>query len=329
MNKKINIGFIGAGHISESMANTITKIGEVIPYAVASRDIERAKKFSNKHGFIKYYGSYEDMLKDEKVDLVYIATPHSHHYEQAVMALNYGKHVLCEKAFTANYNQALEIINLAKEKKLLITEAIWTRYMPMRYKLDQIMKSGVIGNITSLTANLGYTIYNVPRLTDPDLAGGALLDVGVYPINFALMAFGNKIKNITSVCIKTDSGVDAQNSITFSYEDGKMAILNSSILAITDRAGVINGDKGYIVVTNINNTEKITVYSINREIIAVYDAPKQITGYEYEVLAAVKAIKEGALECEDMPHLETLRVMKIMDGLRKEWGVHYSFEKLI
>lgn len=323
---KINIGFIGAGNISRSMAETIIHMDNVSVYAISSRDIKRAEFFATKYGFKNFYGSYEEMLKDEKIDLVYIATPHSLHYEHAKMSLDYGKHVLCEKAFMANYRQAFDIINIAKEKKLLITEAIWTRYMPMRYKLNEIINSGIIGNVSSLTANLGYVINNVPRIIDPSLAGGALLDVGVYPINFALMTFGDKIKNITSSCIKTHSGVDAQNSIIFSYEDAKMAVLNSTMLSITNREGVINGDKGYIVVKNINNTEEINVYSLERELVLNCKTPKQITGYEYEVNASIEAIRKGFLECKDMPHSETLKVMKIMDDLRLEWGVKYPFE---
>jgi predicted dehydrogenase len=323
---KIKMAILGAGNIARSMAETICKMDNVDAYAVAARDIERAEKFAREFEFEKAYGSYEEMLKDKKVDLVYIATPHSHHYEHAIMCLNNGKHVLCEKAFTANAKQAEEVLKLAESKNLLITEAIWTRYMPMAKTLNEVIESGIIGEVTSLNTNLGYVIKNKLRLMEPKLAGGALLDVGVYTINFASMIFGDKIKSISSTAIITESGVDAQNSITLCYEDGKMAILNSSMLAITDRQGVINGDKGYIVVENINNYEKIRVFSSNREEIAVYDAPEQITGYEYEVEAAIKAIENKEIECSQMPHKETLRIMKLMDSLRYEWGVIYPFE---
>ncbi|EKQ54557.1 MULTISPECIES: Gfo/Idh/MocA family oxidoreductase [unclassified Clostridium] len=325
---KVKMGILGAGNIAGLMAETISKMDNVDAYAVAARDLERAEKFSNEYGFEKAYGSYEEMLKDENIDLVYIATPHSHHYEHAIMCLNNGKHVLCEKAFTANAKQAEEVMKLAESKGLLITEAIWTRYMPMAKTLNEVIESGVIGKVTSLNVNLGYVISHKERIMKPELAGGALLDIGVYTINFAAMVFGDKIKNISSTAIKTESGVDAQNSITICFEDGRMAILNSSILAITDRQGVINGDKGYIVVENINNYEKIRVFSSDREEIAVYDAPKQITGYEYEVEVAIQAIENKEIECPQMPHKETLRIMKIMDSLRHEWGVIYPFEQI-
>ncbi|OOM81383.1 Gfo/Idh/MocA family oxidoreductase [Clostridium sp. BL-8] len=325
---KVKMGILGAGSIARLMAETITKMENVDAYAVAARDLERAEKFANEYGFEKAYGSYEEMLKDESLDLVYIATPHSHHYEHAAMCLNHGKHVLCEKAFTADAKQAEKLIKLAESKGLLITEAIWTRYMPMAKTLNEVIESGVIGKVTSLNVNLGYAITHKARIMDPELAGGALLDLGVYTINFASMVFGDKIKSISSTAIKTESGVDAQNSITICFEDGKMAILNSSIFAITDRQGVINGDNGYIVVENINNYEKIRAFSSDREEIAVYDAPKQITGYEYEVEAAIQAIENKEIECPQMPHKETIRIMKIMDSLRHEWGVIYPFEQI-
>jgi len=323
---KMKMAILGAGSIARQMAFTISKMENVDTYAVAARDFERAVKFAKEFGFEKAYGSYEEMLNDENVDLVYIATPHSHHYEHSIMCLNHGKHVLCEKAFTASAKQAEEILKLAESKKLLITEAIWTRYMPMAKTLNEVIESGIIGEVTSLNTNLGYTIKDIPRMIEPKLAGGALLDLGVYTINFASMIFGDKIKSISSTAIKTQSGVDAQNSITLCYEDGKMAILNSTMLAVTDRQGVINGDKGYIVVENINNYEKIRVFSLDREEIAVYDRPKQISGYEYEVEAAIKAIQNKQIECPQMPHKETLRIMKLMDSLRHEWGVYYPFE---
>jgi predicted dehydrogenase len=323
---KTKMAILGAGAIARLMAETISKMENVDAYAITARDLERAEKFANEFGFEKAYGSYEEMLKDEKVDVVYIATPHSHHYEHSIMCLNHGKHVLCEKAFTANAKQAEEVIKLAESKGLLITEAIWTRYMPMAKTLNELIESGIIGEVTSLNTNLGYVMTHKARLMKPELAGGALLDVGVYTLNFASMIFGDKIKSMSSSVIKTESGVDAQNSITLCFEDGKMAILNSSMLAITDRQGVINGNKGYIVVENINNYEKIRVFSLDRKEIAVYDAPEQITGYEYEVESAIRSIKNKEIECPEMPHKETIRIMKLMDSLRYEWGVRYPFE---
>ncbi|MCI7812655.1 MAG: Gfo/Idh/MocA family oxidoreductase [Robinsoniella sp.] len=323
----MNLAILGAGGIARKMAVTVAGMKEINAYAVAARQKERAAAFAQEFGFQKAYGSYEEMLCDPEVELVYVATPHSLHYEHVKLCLEHGKHVLCEKAFTQNAGQAQEILDLAKEKKLLLTEAIWTRYMPMRKTLDEVIASGIIGNVTSLTANLGYSLGNVERLQEPYLAGGALLDVGVYPINFALMAFGTEIERITSSAVLTEKGVDARNSITFQYKDGKVANLYSDMLAVTDRRGLIFGDQGWIGVQNINNCEGIKVYNKEYQLIASYETPSQITGYEYEVEACAQAIKDGALECPQMPHAETMRVMKIMDQLRKEWGVIYPGEE--
>lgn len=322
----MKMAILGAGSIARSMATTINEMEEVTSYAVASRDCKKAEAFAKEFGFEKAYGSYEEMLFDTEVELVYVATPHSHHYEHVKLCLNHGKHVLCEKAFAINAKQAEEMFVLAAEKKLLLTEAIWTRYMPLRKTLDDIIASGIIGDVSILTANLGYVINHIPRLINPALAGGALLDVGVYPINFALMAFGNEIEKIISTAVITNRGIDAQNSITLLYKDGKMAVLHSTIMSLTDRQGIISGNKGFIVAENINNCERIKVYDFSRNEIACYNAPKQITGYEYEVRACIRAIQEGKLECEEMPHSETIRVMQIMDALRKEWGVIYPGE---
>lgn len=324
---KFNVGIMGAGNIAGVMANTLNKMKNVKCYAVASREQVKADAFAGKYGCKKAYGSYEELVMDKKVDLIYIATPHSEHFDNAKLCIEHGKPVLCEKAFTANASQAEELIRLAKEKGVFLAEAIWTRYMPMLATIKEVIGSGIIGDPKTLTANLGYVIDSVPRLQDPALAGGALLDVGVYTLNFALMIFGNDIGQIVSNCTYTKSGVDEQNSVTLQYEDGKVAHLNSSMVSISDRKGIIYGTKGFAIVENINNFESITVYDASYKKIAFYKAPKQISGYEYEVEASIRAVREKKLECPQMPHSETLRVMKLMDGIRREWNIVYPFEK--
>lgn len=323
----MKIGILGAGRIASIMAQTIRQMDEAICYAVAARDYGRAEEFAKSYGFEKAYGSYEELVKDSEVELIYIATPHSHHYEHAKLCIEHGKAVLCEKAFTRNAKEAKEILSLAKEKKVFITEAIWTRFMPSRKMIHDLLESGVIGKPMTLTANLGYIIAHKERIAEPALAGGALLDIGLYPLNFALMVFGNDFDKMTSTAILSDKGVDMQNSITLSYKTGEIAVLNSTALALSDRQGIISGDKGYMIVENINNCEKIRIFNTERQEIKCIEVPQQITGYEYEVEAAMQAIKEGKLECEEMPHEETLRVMEIMDELRKEWGVIYPGEE--
>lgn len=316
----MKMAIIGAGSIAEKMSDTITALENVEAYAIAARDFDRAAEFAKKHGFTKAYGSYKDMLSDEKVDLVYIATPHSHHYENVKLCLEYNKNVLCEKSFTVNAAQAAELFEIAESRGLLLTEAIWTRYMPSRKMIDDVIASGAIGTPTSLVANLGYNISQIKRLNTPELAGGALLDLGVYLLHFGSMVFGRDVDKIISAASMTETGVDGTDSITMIFKDGKMAAMHSSMLAILDRRAVIFGTKGYLNIQNLNNPEKLTVYNQNHKEIAVYYPPKQITGYEYEVLACLEAIENGRVECEEIPHAETIRIMKMLDEIRAQWG---------
>ncbi len=322
----MNFAIMATGNIAHHMAKAVTGIPGVRKYAAASRDSGRAQAFAAQWGFEKAYGSYEEMLQDPAVELVYVASPHSHHYEHAKLCLMHGKHVLLEKAFTVNAAQARELVELAREKKLLLAEAIWTRYMPSRKMIDDLVESGVIGSVTSLTANLGYVLRGKERLERPELAGGALLDLGVYPINFALMVFHEEVERVTSTAVLSPEGVDWVNSITLTFRGGRTAVLHSTMLALTDRQGVISGEKGYIEVQNINNCEEIRVFDLERKMTARYVVPEQINGYEYEVIACMKALENGAAECREMPHSETLRVMELMDTIRKQWGMRYPGE---
>ena len=318
---------MGTGKMAGVMAGTVKKMKNVKCYGVASRTEERAQEFANEYGVKVAYTSYEEMLLDSKIDLIYIATPHSEHYANMKLCIENGKNVVCEKAFTANAKQAEEILALAKEKGVFVAEAMWVRYMPMLTTIKGILNSGIIGDPMMLTANLGYNISDKKRLTDPALGGGALLDLGVYTLNFAAMMFGKEIEKTESSCILTDTGVDAAESITITYKDGKMAVLNCTMNGLSDRRGVIYGSNGYIVIENINNFASVTVYDTNYKVVKSVKAPKQITGYEYEVYSCMEAIEKGKKECWEMPYDETLRIMKQMDELRAQWGVVFPFEK--
>lgn len=322
----MKVGIIGAGNIAGKMAATLQKMDSAEAYAVAARDGERARAFAEKWGIPRSYGSYEELVQDEEVELVYIATPHSHHYAHARLCIEHGKPILCEKSFTANAKQAKEIIKLAEERKIFLTEAIWTRYMPSRKIIEDVIKSGEIGEIVSLTANLGYDIQKSDRITNPALAGGALLDVGIYPLNFASMFLGNDIEEVISACVKFDTGVDAQNSIIIKYKNGVMASLQSSALASTEQYGIITGTKGYLIAEDINNITAVRIYSQDRELVREVPLPEKISGYEYQVEACKKALEEGRLYCEEMPHEETIELMEQMDALREAWGIRYPFE---
>jgi len=314
----IKMAIMGAGAIAVKMAVTIGSMEGVEAYAIAARELARAEKFAKEYNLTKAYGSYAEMLKDRAVDLVYIAVPHTLHYECTKMCLEAGKHVLCEKPFCVNAEQAKEIIRIAEENRLLLTEAIWTRYMPSRKMIDDIIASGIIGEVTSLTANLGYELSVVERIWDPQLAGGALLDVGVYLIHFARMVLGEKEAAITSTAL-FKGGVDMIDSIVMNFEDGKVATMQCNVGAVQNRNGSIFGTKGYIEITNINNPEEIKVFDSDYKVIEVLKVPEQISGYEYEVTACAKAISDGEIECCEISHSETVKVMEIMDDIKASW----------
>lgn len=322
----MKVGILGAGGIAECMAETLNGMEDAVCYAVGSRSLEKAEQFAKKFDIGKAYGSYEELVSDPEVELIYVATPHSHHFQHAKLCIEYGKPVLCEKAFTANANQAKELLALAEAKGVFITEAIWVRYLPSRKMLEDIIASGEIGEITSVTANLGYDIDHVERLQKPELAGGALLDVGIYPLTFISMVLGDDVKEIVSTCTKTATGVDEQNVVVLKYDDGKIATMHSGMLASTEQYGIIYGTRGYVIAENINNIDKIKVYTPERKLKRELKVPEQITGFEYQVRASMQAIRDGKLECEEMPHAETVFMMELMDRIRNDWGIRYPFE---
>lgn len=335
---KVNVAILGCGGIAHAMATTLNKMAAdpqysnlIAPYAVAARNGERAAAFADKYGLPVSYGSYDELLADPQVDLVYIATPHSLHAEQGIACLRAGKNILVEKSFTANTAQARDLLAVADETGLLCTEAIWTRYMPSRAIIDDIVNSGEIGEVQSISANLCYPVTHKARMTDPTLAGGALLDVGVYPLNFIDMVMGGHgavpIDRVETSMMPYATGVDAQNATTIYYGNGVMASSVSSMLVASDRGGYIWGTDGYVVCRNINNVESIDVYGTDHSVRTHYDVPAQLTGYEYEVAAAANATLDGLGECEEMPHSDTLRIMELMDVLRGKWGLVYPFEQ--
>lgn len=322
----MKIGILGTGAIAHKMAKTVKLMGEEL-YAVGSRSQDKADAFKSEMGVEKAYGSYEALVSDPALQLVYIAVPHPWHAAMAKLCLQHGKHVLCEKPFTVNAREAKDVFALAEQKGLLCTEAIWTRYEPSRGLINDIIHSGEIGDVRLVTANLAYQMSHKQRVIDPALAGGALLDVGIYALNFMLMVLGDGWLGVQSQVTKDASGLDELACMTFTYPHGVMASLFTGYSFASDRRGIIYGTKGAVQVDNVNNPERIRIYDTKRMLVREVPVPPQLTGFEYEVAAARKAIEEGRTECDEMPHGESLRVMELMDALRDEWGVTYPFEK--
>ena len=322
----MKVGIIGTGWIAEKAAITLNGLDNCEAYAVGSRSQETADAFAAKWGIPKAYGSYSELIADPDVDLIYVGTPHSHHYDVTREALLKGKPCLVEKAFMANARQACEIINLAHERGVFLAEAIWTRYQPAVGIVRDLISSGRIGQPHLVTATLGYSMGEKPRIMRPDLCGGALLDLGVYALNFVRMFNAADIVSIDGTCVKSATGMDLTNAITIVLKDGILANVQSSAQCVGDNIGVIAGTEGNLIIDNINNPQTITVNGPNRTYVETIRVPQQITGYEYQFLACRQALIDGLKEPREMPHAETLYIMQLMDDLRQKWGVRYPMD---
>ena len=322
----LRVGIIGTGWIAEKAAITLRGLATCEAYAVGSRSQQKAEAFARQWGIGRAYGSYAALMADPDVDLVYVGTPHSHHYEVTREALLAGKPCLVEKAFMANRRQAEEIVSLARERHVFLAEAIWTRYQPVVGMVRHLLDSGRIGTPRLLTATLGYSMGEKPRIMRPDLCGGALLDLGVYALNFVRMFFPVDIVSIDGQCVKSATGMDITEAITLVLSDGMLCNLQSSAACVGDNIGVIAGTDGNLIIDNINNPQKITVNTHDRQFVEDIHVPKQITGYEYQFEACRQALIDGLTEPREMPHEETLYIMSLMDGLRQKWGVRYPMD---
>ena len=323
----LRVGIIGTGWIAEKAAITLRGLKDCEAYAVGSRTPEKAEAFARQWGIGKAYGSYAALMADPDVDLVYVGTPHSHHYDVTREALLAGKPCLVEKAFMANRREAQEIIDLAHERRVFLAEAIWTRYQPVVATVRELIANGRIGTPRLLTATLGYSMGDKPRIMRADLCGGALLDLGVYALNFVRMFFPADIVSIDSQCVKSVTGMDLTNAITLVLADGMLCNLQSSAACVGDNIGVIAGTDGNLIIDNINNPQTVTVNGPDRTYVETIRVPEQITGYEYQFSACRQALIDGLLEPLEMPHKETLYIMELMDGLRQKWGVRYPMDR--
>ena len=323
----MRVGIIGTGWIAEKAAITLNGLTDCEAYAVGSRTKEKAEAFGAKWDIPKAYGSYSALIADPDIDLVYVGTPHSHHFDVTREAILAGKPCLVEKAFMANSRQTKEILDLAREHKVFLAEAIWTRYQPAVGIVRKLISDGRIGQPRLVTATLGYSMGEKLRIMRPDLCGGALLDLGVYVLNFVRMFFDADIVSMNGQCVKSDTGMDMTNTITLILQDGVLCNLQSSAACVGDNIGVIAGTEGNLIIDNINNPQTITVNGPDRTYVETIHVPQQITGYEYEFMACRQALIDGLLEPREMSHDETFYIMQLMDGLRRKWDVRYPMDE--
>lgn len=317
--KNMKFAILGCGYIAGKMAEAVNVLESkgmgVELYAAAARDLAKAQAFAGQYGAAKAFGSYQELVDDPEVDLIYIATPHSHHYEHAKLCIAAGKNLLVEKAFCANVKQATEVIAMAHDKGVFLCEAMWTRFLPAVDVVRSWIAAGRIGEVQSVEADFSQPLTHVERLMNPALAGGALLDLGIYSLTFADLFlneegcrgnnsscdcagvvgrdcenYGAPIANLDARCIKTDTGVDATDWINITYKNGKKAYLKTSICNPWHNEGIIYGTSGYIRVVNLNDMEELQVYDATGALVESIRPERICNCYEYEVLACKKAI---------------------------------------
>ncbi len=329
----VRVGIAGTGAIASVMARTLAMMrssgdGSACLAAVASRDEKRASSFIKRNGCegAKAFGSYEEMASSGAVDLAYIAVPNQAHLPVAEAFLDQGVSCLVEKPFCVNLTEAKELHERADARKALVTEGIWTRYQPMRGMIADALKSGIIGDPMLVKADLSYEIASKERLVRPDYAGGAMLDLGVYVLNFAIMAFNDHPEDALCACVRNAAGCDMTDCISLTFTGGRMASLTASAMCQGHREGAVFGRRGYLTVDNVNNPQVLRIYGPKYELLEERRAPAQLTGFEYEVREAARCLAEGKSECPSMPRDETLYVQGLMDSLRAQCGVRFPME---
>ena len=321
---RLNAAVVGTGYMASKMTAVLNSSGTVRPYAIVSRDIERALQFGRENGFKKAYDSMESMLADKKVDLVYIATPASEHSGQVRACIEAGKPVLCETPIALTSAEAESLFALSSSLDVLVVEAMHIRFLPFFKQIVSAISSGAIGTPVMLTANLASDIENLPRLQRPSLGGGALGDLGYFLLAFSTMIFGNQIKRIQSSCAFTPMRVDRQLSVVLQYKDDRMAVLSCTTSGNGESRAVIQGTKGYIVVEDLRNFASATVYDSRKNKTASYKRGKIKSEFEFEMTAFTAAMKSGWKECPEIPHAQTLSMMQMMDFIRRQLGISYE-----
>ncbi len=324
MKKTYRWGILGAGRIAEKFCTAMSVVDGSQVYAVASRDLVKAKEYAEKFNAAKSYDSYEDLVKDENIDIVYIATPHAFHYEQAMLCLNNGKAVLCEKPLSLSAEQSLKMIAAATEKKLFLMEGMWSRFMPSIEKILAVIKEDAIGKPQYLSVDFGFTApYDIEgRLFNKSLGGGSVLDIGVYAIFLATLVFGEP-SCIKSVSKLSETGVDEYANMILQYPGGETAHLLTSIIFNTSLEAEIIGTKGSIKIKNPwYKATEFTLYIKDGEP-QDFSLPHESNGFEHEIREVMHCLDNSLLQSPKMSHAFTLSVSKIMDEVLAQAGVSY------
>lgn len=322
MTKTINWGIIGLGKIARKFAEDIKLVSNACLWGVASRDIEKAMDFAEKHQAEHYFGSYEALVNHPEIDIVYIATPHVFHFENTMLCLKANKAVLCEKAFGMNADEVSAMISEAQQRKLFLMEAMWTRFIPATERLLQILANREIGEIRKLKADFGFVGDPNPegRLYNKALGGGSLLDIGIYPVYLSLLLLGLP-KAIEASATITPQNIDTSCSIGFHYPNGAISHLASSIVTQTPTEAFIEGSLGSIRVhARFHHSEKLTILKENQPPTEI-ELPYKGNGYVHEIEEVMSCLQKGKTESEKMSHDMSLQLIDTLDTIREKIGL--------
>lgn len=324
----IRWGILGPGSISHKFAQGLLDAEGAVLAAVGSRNLERAKTFAQKFGFARVHNSYDALVADPEVDAIYIGTPHNFHQAHTLLCLEHGKHVICEKPFAINAAEAEVMIAKAREKGLVLMEAMWSRFLPTLVKTRDLLASGAIGEVRMITADFGFRAGSVnpeSRLFNPAMGGGALLDVGIYPLSLAYMILGTPSR-IESMAHLGETGVDEQAAIILGYDGGQMALLSTAIRTNTPFEAYILGTDGRIKIESpwwVSN--QVTLNQGGKE--ETFDLPFKGNGYTHEAEEVMELIRAGKTESAVISLDESLAIMQTMDAIRAQWGLKYPMEE--
>lgn len=328
MSKKIRWGIMGCGGIADKYARDLafTRYGELA--AVGSRSKVKAQTFAAQHGGVRAYGSYEELAADPDVDVVYVATPHPFHLDNTLLALSSGKHVLCEKPLAMNAKQTRRMIAAAQKKGVFLMEAMWTRFFPAMGRLRKWLAEGRIGKVLAVEADFGIHFKVGPqhRIFNPALGGGALLDLGVYPISLVSMVYGDQPEKIVSTVHTHSTGVDDRAVIAFEYANGATAAISTSSIVNMKNEARIFGTEGMIIVHEMFLRPNQLTLIMEGKSPKTFDFPFTGHGMHFEADHVHQCLRKGQTESDIMPLNETLAIIQTMDKIRKQWKLKYPNE---
>lgn len=329
MSKQINWGILGPGKIAHKFVSDLLLVDGAVLRGVASRDLGRSEAFGEEYGAVKSYGSYEDMMEDPEIDIVYVSTPHVFHFENTMLCLNAGKSVLCEKPMGVNAQQVQQMIRTAQAKNLFLMEAIWTRFIPSTVKVLELIEQGHIGSIEHIRADFGFkaNTSGKTRLFERALGGGSLLDIGIYPVYISLLLLGAP-DIIEATATMTEEEVDLFCGMLFGYKGGQRAVLESTLASTTPSEAIIYGTKGGIKMhRHFHFSPEVSLLNTDGEVVESFKLPHQGNGYYHEIVEVMDCLKNNQTESTKVSHALSDQLIQTLDKVRKKIGLTYPADE--